>query len=90
MSYTKQQVMEALKSAGLDHIKIDQILSESTVNYEGPTVEGPDPEGQETYDPRAPAEKEWADMHTVEVFDLTPDAPKPAVSFDRIRKMMGQ
>jgi len=71
--YTWEQIEEALATAGVNPQKIRSILSESPVDYEGRATEGPDPEGQETYDPRAPAEKAWADMHRVQVFDPAPE-----------------
>jgi len=41
--------------------------------YMGRAQRLPDPQGQEKLEPRAPAEKEWADRHTVMTFDR-PDA----------------
>jgi len=66
--YTWEQVAEAIEVAGgsADHVK--NILEE-VVNYSGQAQQGVDPEGQETYEPRAPAEKAWADRHRIEVFD---------------------
>jgi hypothetical protein len=41
--------------------------------YMGRAQRLPDPQGQEKLEPRAPAEKDWADRHTVLTFDR-PDA----------------
>jgi len=66
--YTWQQVAEAIEVAGgsPDHVKT---ILEDAVRYSNTAEQGVDPEGQETYEPRAPAEKAWADRHRVEVFD---------------------
>jgi len=44
-------------------------FSESTSDYPNVGQLEPDEEGQEKLEPRAPAEKAWADKHTVQVFD---------------------
>lgn len=68
--YTWAQIEEALSAAGItDSSKVQKVLSESAVNYSSTADEGPDPEGQEKLEPRAPAEKAWADRHTIQVFD---------------------
>lgn len=72
--YTWEQIEEALSVAGVDSSRVRRALSEA-VDYSGRATQGVDPEGQETYEPRAPAEKAWADMHKVQVFDR-PDAER--------------
>jgi hypothetical protein len=69
MKYTWEQIEEALSVAGVNPQEIHDILSESTVSYPNRAEQGVDPEGQEKYEPRAPAERAWADRHTVKVFD---------------------
>jgi len=66
--YTWEQIEEALSVAGVDPDSVRQALSEA-VDYPNRAEQGVDPEGQETYEPRAPAEKNWADRHTIKVFD---------------------
>jgi len=66
--YTWEQIEEALSVAGVDSNSVRQALNEA-VDYPNRAEQGVDPEGQETYEPRAPAEKHWADRHTMKVFD---------------------
>jgi len=66
--YTWEQIEEALSVAGVDSSRVRRALSEA-VDYSGRATQGVGPEGQETYEPRAPAEKHWADRHTMKVFD---------------------
>jgi hypothetical protein len=66
--YTWEQIEEALSVAGVDPYSVRQALNEA-VDYPNSAEQGVDPEGQETYEPRAPAEKHWADRHTMKVFD---------------------
>lgn len=66
--YTWEQIEEALSATGIHSEKIRVALTEA-VNYSNVADEGPDSEGQEKLEPRAPAEKAWADRHTVQVFD---------------------
>ena len=70
--YTWEQVAEAIEAAGgsADHVK--GILDES-VDYRGRADQGVDPDGQEKYEPRAPAERAWADRHRIQVFDPAPE-----------------
>lgn len=73
-TYTWKQIEEALVSASIDPSKIYSALTEAT--YDVPqSAQGVDPEGQEKLEPRAPAEKHWADRHTVQVIDR-PDAER--------------
>lgn len=73
MKYTWEQIEEALAVAGVDPNEIRSILSESAVNYSNRAEQGVDPEGQEKLEPRAPAERAWADRHRIEVFDPAPE-----------------
>jgi len=66
--YTWEQIEEALTSIGVDSYSVLTALNEA-VDYPNSAEQGVDPEGQETYEPRAPAEKHWADRHTMKVFD---------------------
>lgn len=70
--YTWEQVAEAIEAAGgsAEHVKG---LLDETVDYQGSATQGVDSEGQETYEPRAPAEREWANMHRIQVFDPAPE-----------------
>lgn len=71
--YTWEQIAEAIEIAGGSPDKIKSIL-ETSAGY--PTaMQGPDEEGQEKLEPRAPAEKEWADRHTINIIDR-PDAER--------------
>ena len=73
MKYTWEQIEEALAVAGVNPNEIREILSESAVNYPNRAEQGVDPEGQEKLEPRAPAERAWADRHRIEVFDPAPE-----------------
>lgn len=70
--YTWEQIEEALSVAGVSSNKVRRALAEA-VNYSDEAEEGPDPEGQEKLEPRAPAEKAWADQHRIQVFDPVPE-----------------
>jgi hypothetical protein len=48
-------------------------LTESNTQYDSEAELASDPEGQETYEPRAAAEKYWADRHRLRVFDPAGD-----------------
>jgi len=69
--FTLDQLEQALATAGANTSQIqtikDALMDKNT--YSGRAEQGVDPEGQETYEPRAPAEKEWADRHTVQSFE---------------------
>jgi hypothetical protein len=69
--FTLDQLERALATAGADTGQIqnikDALMDKNT--YSGRATQGVDPEGQETYEPRAPAEKEWADRHTIQSFE---------------------
>ena len=100
--YTWEQIAEALSNFGIELDSVRQKLDESAIEYMGRAKMYPETEGQEKLEPRAPAEKEWADKHDVQVFDPVPDAldgvnktvenspegARPAVSFQRLRDMM--
>lgn len=73
-TYTWKQIEEALISASIDPSKVYSTLAESSYDMTQ-ALEGPDPAGQEPLEPRAPAEKDWANRHTVQVFDR-PDAER--------------
>jgi len=81
--YTWEQIEEALSVAGVDTTRVRRALSEA-VDYSGRATQGVDPDGQETYEPRAPAEKAWADQHKVQVFE--PAAGEYEDGVDRINK----
>jgi len=66
--YTWEQIEEALMTAGVNPNSVRRALNEA-VDYPNRAEQGVDPEGQEKLEPRAPAEKHWADRHTVKVFD---------------------
>lgn len=70
-NYTWDQLEDTLARAGLETNQIkgirDMLADKNT--YPNRAEEGPDPEGQETYEPRAPAEKAWADRHTTQSFE---------------------
>jgi len=66
--YTWEQIEEALIAAGVDSYSVLTALDEA-VDYPNTAQGGIDPEGQEKLEPRAPAEKHWADRHTMKVFD---------------------
>jgi len=70
--YTWEQVAEAIEVAGGSAEHVKGILDEA-VTYQGRAEQGVDPEGQEKYEPRAPAEKAWADRHRIQVFDPAPE-----------------
>jgi len=70
--YTWEQIEEALSVAGVSTDKVRKALTEA-VNYSGQAEQGVDPEGQEKLEPRAPAEKAWADRHRIQVFDPAPE-----------------
>jgi hypothetical protein len=69
--FTLDQLEQALATAGADTDQIqnikDMLMDKNT--YPNRATQGVDPEGQETYEPRAPAEKHWADRHTVQSFE---------------------
>ena len=82
--YTWEQIEEALSVAGVSTSKVRKALTEA-VSYSDEAEEGPDPEGQEKLEPRAPAEKAWADRHRIQVFDPAPetkDGTEKAMSVD--------
>jgi len=69
--FTLDQLEQALGVAGVDTKQIQNIkdtLADKNT-YPNRAEQGVDPEGQETYEPRAPAEKHWADRHTVQSFE---------------------
>lgn len=70
--YTWEQIEKALSAADVDLSEIREALDE-TVNYSGRAEQGVDPQGQEKLEPRAPAEKAWADRHRIQVFDPAPE-----------------
>lgn len=78
--YTWKQVDEVLAAAGIDDTSaIRRALNEMT-DYPKAS-QGVDPQSQEKLEPRAPAEKAWADRHTVNVIDR-PDAVRQDTSED--------
>ena len=72
MNYTWDQIAEAIAVAGGSPEHVKKILDEA-VNYQGRAEQGVDPEGQEKLEPRAPAERAWADRHRIQVFDPAPE-----------------
>lgn len=69
--YSWDQFEEVLNRAGVDtdQIKTVREMLKNKNTYSNSAQTGPDPEGQEKLEPRAPAEKAWADRHTVQSFE---------------------
>jgi len=69
--FTFDQLEKTMEMAGVDTNQIKNIkeLLQDKNTYPNRAEQGVDPEGQETYEPRAPAEKKWADRHTMQSFE---------------------
>jgi len=76
MSDSMQELKDIMARAGVDTQQIDTVMNmlQDKTRYPNVAQSEPDPEGQEKLEPRAPAEKAWANRHTVSSFERADDA----------------
>lgn len=84
---SEQELNTLVESMGKLERKIFEMekkrhLNESTTRYDSEADLISDPEGQEKLEPRAAAEKYWADRHRLRVFDPAGDATDDGIAHE--------